>query len=107
MPEYLVTICAWADAMVAKSASVATASLCMSVLPGGCFVVSVFSEGRGQGTRLSNEPDGEIGRLSRIYRADRRRRRPEHRALRTNADDRLAGAPPGRVQGGDGVVEGR
>src|SRR3954470_24763294 len=54
MPEYLVTICAFADAMVAKRATVANANLSMFILPVTCFIFLFINDVRGRGTRLSN-----------------------------------------------------
>src|SRR4051812_42082179 len=56
MPEYLVTICAFADAMVAKRVTVANANFSMSILPVTCFIFLFINDVRGQRTRLSNVP---------------------------------------------------
>src|SRR5882724_9190999 len=52
MPEYLVTICAFADAMVAKRATAANANFSMLILP--VFYFLIYHDVRGQRTRLSN-----------------------------------------------------
>src|SRR6266700_1583036 len=67
MPEYLVTICAFADAMVAKRATAANANLSMFFLPVTCFIFLVYHDVRGQRTRLSNVRHRRVRCILQIY----------------------------------------